>query len=93
MSLRKIEKYLEILLYFYSREKVTRNELVQEFEMPYSTLSSLFKKWINQGYLTRMEMQITYAGEERFAYEITNKGKKFLKQLQEILDNGLKEVK
>ena len=93
MSLTKIEKYLDILLYFYSTDRATRNELAQKFEITYSTLSSLFRKWVDEGYLTRIEMDITYAGEDRFAYQITDKGIKLLKSLSKKLNDNLKSAK
>jgi len=90
MSLRRIEKYVEILLHLYSIKTATINQIVQEFKMRYSTLSSLFKKWTDEQYISKVERDITYAGEDRYSYQITQKGISYLKDLEEKLDKTLK---
>lgn len=90
MSLRKIEKYIEILLYLFSNKTATRNQIAKEFRVKYSTLSSLFKKWIGEGYISKVEINITYAGEDRYGYQITEKGIFFLKNLHNRFSEILK---
>ena len=48
MSLEKIKRYIDILLYLYSNESITINQISHEFDIAYSTLSALFKKWIDE---------------------------------------------
>ncbi len=90
MSLRKIKRYLNILLYLYSNKTITLNQISQEFDIAYSTLSAMFKKWIDEKYLTRIEIDITYAGEDRYRYQITEEGINYLKNLEKKLKETLK---
>ena len=91
MSLDKLEKYIEILLYLYVNKTSTRNQIVDKYQITYSTLSSLFNKWIDGGYILKVDIEITYAGEDRYGYQITKKGIGYLKNLQGRLNKTLKQ--
>jgi len=91
MSLDKLEKYIEILLHLYLNKTATRNQIADKYQITYSTLSSLFNKWIDEGYIVKVDIEITYAGEDRYGYQITEKGIGYLKNMQEKLNKTLKK--
>ena len=70
MSLPKIEKYINILLYLYSHKEATIIQVVNKFNMKYSTVITLFKRWKDDGYLTRIKIKEIKLGQDQYYYEI-----------------------
>ena len=92
MSLKKIEKYIEILLHLHSHENTTINHIVNKFDITYSTVRSLFKKWIKDKYISKVKIKGVKAGEPQYTYHLTNQGIDYLSNLTLKLNEEINKL-
>ena len=85
MSLRKVEQYIDILLYLHSNDNITMNSVVNQFKMKYSTVRTIFKRWLADNYILKVRIKDIKAGDDQYYYEITQAGVDYLKQLESKL--------
>ena len=79
MALKKIEKYIDLLLFLYANKKVDVGTIEKKFGMKYITVNKLFKIWMQEGLIEREKIIGTHGGYS-YQYYLNEKGIKFLKE-------------
>ncbi|MBN1214022.1 MAG: MarR family transcriptional regulator [Candidatus Lokiarchaeota archaeon] len=86
MKIKKLLKYIDILLFLSNIDKVELRIISEKFDISYQTIHSLIEKWKDEGYVERKRKEILILGGDKYEYKITEKGKKTIQLLKRKLN-------
>ena len=79
MSLEKFARYMDILVDLYGDRLITIMDYVKKYEMPYSSVITLFRRWVKEGYLKKIEIEEKKPGGAQYTYHLTPQGKTYVR--------------
>ncbi len=82
MKIEKLKLYLNILLYIFKNRPTEVRAICNEFNLSYTTVEGLIKKWMEEGYIYRQQKEILLLGGDRFEYSMTDTGINLLRDLK-----------
>lgn len=90
MDTRKIERYVNLLLFIYENPGCVIATIKKEVGMIYSSLYNLLESWIKEKKIIKVRKDRIYFGGKKDEYSITQEGIDLLLRLKEVLNKKLK---
>lgn len=87
-----LKRNFNLLLFFKRKDKVSIPTIEHAFNIPYQTVDSIFKRWIDEGLVERGEVTPKQLGGVRYMYNLTSKGNAFLEDIISLFSRETSRV-
>ena len=93
MSIQTTESNIRILFLLYSKQKLSIKSIQKEILLHYNTISDKLDKWRKSGIVTRSKKSTLLLGGDRYEYQLTNEGIKFVNKIAKYISDTMDLIK